>query len=154
MKYYQISFEKIEQINFSQLGPFLMDRVPKGDIIFHYIDSDENGFTVLAASAEAIVFAEENEFKEISLTQDRNVKLNKVAIDILATTRTLLRRPGDESILKNNSDLIIEMFIMLKELFDLVKIPVDYWKRFLKASEKKEGAKIKDIITNVVIPRK
>ena len=154
MKYYKISFDKMKQINFSQLGPFLMNRVPKGDLIFHYIKSDSNGFTVLAANIEAMKFAEENEFKEISLAQDKNVKLNEVAVDVLATTRTLLRRPGDETILNNNSDLIIEMHIILKELFDLVGIPVDYWKRFLTQFDKAEGAKIRKIITDMVTPYK
>lgn len=154
MKYYQISFDQMKRINFSQLGPFLMNKVPKDDIIFHYIKSDSDGFTVLAANIEAMKFAEENEFKEISLAQDKNVKLNEVAVDVLATSRTLLRRPGDESILKNNSDLIIEMYIIIKELFDLVGIPVDYWKRFLAKYDKTDGTKIRDIIINVVIPRK
>lgn len=154
MRYYQISFDQMKRINFSQLGPFLMNRVPKDDIIFHYIKSDSTGFTVLAANLEAMKFAEENEFKEILLAQDKNVKLNEVAVDVLATSRALLRRPGDETILKNNSDLIIEMYIILKELIDLVGIPVDYWQRFLAIYDKTEGAKIRDIITNVVIPHK
>ncbi|UCG02120.1 MAG: hypothetical protein JSW11_21330 [Candidatus Heimdallarchaeota archaeon] len=154
MKYYQISFDKMKQINFSQLGPFLMNRVPKDDIIFHYIKSDTDGFTVLAANVETMNFAKEHEFTEISLAQDKNVKLNEVAIDVLTTIRSFLRRPGDEAILKNNSDLIIEMYIILKELFDLIGVPVDYWKRFLAKSDKTEGGKIRDIITASVTPHK
>lgn len=144
----------MKQINFTQLGPFLLDRVPKDDIIFHYIKSDTTGFTVLAANLEAMNFAKKHEFKEISFAQDKNVKLNEVAIDVLTTTRSSLRRPGDEAILKNNSDLIIEMHIILKELIDLVGIPVDYWKRFLAKYDKQEGKKIRDIITKVVTPQK
>ncbi|MHA2245100.1 MAG: hypothetical protein ACXADY_09035 [Candidatus Hodarchaeales archaeon] len=131
-----------------------MNRVPKDDIIFHYIKSDASGFTVIATNVEAMKFAEKNEFKEIVLAQDRNVKLNEVAIDVLATSRSHLRRPGDETVLKNNSDLIIEMYIILKELFDLINIPVDYWKRFLAHFDKAEGAKIRKIITDMVTPYK
>ncbi|MFX1507320.1 MAG: hypothetical protein ACFFDC_14655 [Promethearchaeota archaeon] len=154
MKYYQISFDQMKQINFSQLGPFLMNRVPKDDIIFHYIKSDTEGFTVLAANTDAMNFAEKHEFTEISLAQDKNVKLNEVAIDVMTTIRSFLRRPGDETILKNNSDLIIEMYIILKELFDLVGVPVEYWKRFLGKFDKTDGGKIRDIITTSVIPQK
>ncbi|MFX1515308.1 MAG: hypothetical protein ACFFC6_03305 [Promethearchaeota archaeon] len=154
MKYYQISFDKMKQINFSQLGPFLMNRVPKDDIIFHYIKSDTEGFTVLAANTDAMIFAEEHEFTELSLAQDKNVKLNEVAIDVLTTIRSFLRRPGDETILKNNSDLIIEMYIILKELFDLVGVPVEYWKRFLAKFNKTEAGKIRDVITTSVTPQK
>ncbi len=46
------------------------------------------------------------------------------------------------------------MYIIIKELFDLVGIPVDYWKRFLAKYDKTDGTKIRDIIINVVIPRK
>ena len=154
MKYYQISFDLMKQINFSQLGPFLMNRVPKDDVIFHYIKSDTEGFTVLAANTEAMNFAEEHEFTELSLAQDKNIKLNEVAIDVLTTIRSFLRRPGDETILKNNSDLVIEMYIILKELFDLVGVPVEYWKRFLAKFDKTEGGKIRDVITASVTPHK
>ncbi|MFW9903777.1 MAG: hypothetical protein ACFFFH_05555 [Candidatus Thorarchaeota archaeon] len=131
-----------------------MNRVPKDDVIFHYIKSDTEGFTVLAANTNAINFAEEHKFSELSLPQDKNIKLNEVASDVLTTIRSLLRRPGDESVLKNNSDLIIEMYIILKELFDLVGIPVEYWKRFLAKFDKTEGGKIRDVITVSVTPHK
>ncbi|MHA2224736.1 MAG: hypothetical protein ACXAC8_06005 [Candidatus Hodarchaeales archaeon] len=81
------------------------------------------------------------------------MKLNRVAVDALERARSLLRRPGDEEIITNKSDLIIETYLILKTLFITIGVPVDYWKRFLAITDEESIKKIKKVINDVVVPK-
>lgn len=151
MQYYHLNFEKIKEIKFDSLGPFLLDKIEKNDRIFHYIRSGSDGYTIMATNTDAIDFAEENEFKKIKFPQDKNVKFNEIATEVLALSRSLLRRPGDEKILSNNSDIIIDMVLFLKELFILFGLPVAYWKQFINTADKEAIAKIREVISQTVM---
>ncbi len=153
MKYYNLDFDKLKDIKFESLGPFLLDRITKENNIFHFIRSDVNGYTIMASNTKAIEFADKNELTIIPFKQDKNVKLNDIAVEVLALSRSLLRTPGDEGILSNNSDLIIDMVLFLKELFILFGLPVAYWKQFIESAEKSEISKIRQIISQTVIKK-
>ncbi|MFX0085310.1 MAG: hypothetical protein ACFFAU_06525 [Candidatus Hodarchaeota archaeon] len=107
----------------------------------------------MASNTKAIEFADNNEFTIIPFNQDKNVKLIDIAVEVLALSRSLLRTPGDEGILSNNSDLIIDMVLFLKELFILFGLPVAYWKQFIESAEKSEILKIREIISQTVIKK-
>lgn len=153
MKYYNLDFDKLKEIEFESLGPFLLDRITKEQNIFHFIRSDSNGYTIMASNTKAIEFAENNEFTTMPFKQDKNVKLNDIAVEVLALSRSLLRTPGDEGILSNNSDLIIDMVLFLKELFILFGLPVAYWKQFIETADKSAISKIRQIISQTVIKK-
>jgi hypothetical protein len=105
----------------------------------------------MASNTKAIEFADNNEFTKQLYKQDKNVKLNDVAVEVLALSRSLLRTPGDEGILSNNSDLIIDMVLFLKELFILFGLPVAYWKQFIETADKSAISKIRKIISQTII---
>ncbi len=151
MKYYNLDFDKLKDIQFESLGPFLLDRIKKEGNIFHFIHSDSDGYTIMASNTKAAEFAAENEFPSVPHSQDKNVKLNKIAIEVLSLSRSLLRTPGDEGILSNNSDLIIDMTLFLKELFVLFGLPVAYWKQFIEIADKEAIAKIRKEISQVIL---
>ncbi|MHA2289526.1 MAG: hypothetical protein ACXABG_12140 [Promethearchaeota archaeon] len=151
MKYYNIDFDKLKEIKFESLGPFLLDRITKEKKVFHFIHSDTNGYTIMASNTNAIEFADNNEFTVMPFKQEKNVKLNDIAVEVLALSRSLLRAPGDEGILSNNSDLIIDMVLFLKELFILFGLPVAYWKQFIETADKSAISKIRQIISQSVI---
>ncbi|MFX0171168.1 MAG: hypothetical protein ACFE9L_04550 [Candidatus Hodarchaeota archaeon] len=148
---YRLDFDKLKEINFESLGPFLLDRIRKKEILFHFIGSDQDGYTLLAANQEAITYAQDNEFLNVPLKQDKNVKLNEIAIQVLALSRSLLRTPGDEGVLTNNSDLIIDMVLFLKELFVLFGLPVAYWKQFINSTNRKAITQIREIISQTIM---
>ncbi|MFX0184444.1 MAG: hypothetical protein ACFE95_15285 [Candidatus Hodarchaeota archaeon] len=151
MNYYRLDFEKLKGINFDRLGPFFLDRITKDDKIFHYIHSGSDGYLILASNNDAIDFALEKEFNEEPFKQDKNVKLNQIAIETLALSRSLLRTPGDERILANNSDLIIDMVLFLKELFVLFGLPVAYWKQFILFEDKEAITKVREVISQTIM---
>ena len=155
MKYYKLSFENIKKYNFLG-GVFLLDRIKSDDIEFHFvrIETGKDGYLVLAASTEAIEFAKTNKLPEELLKQERNIKVNEVAFDTLNLSRSILRSPGDEGVLTNNSDLIIEMVLFMKEFFTTFGLPVAYWKRFLKNSNKETIKKIRNMISTEVMTLK
>jgi len=153
MKYYNLDFDKLKEIQFESLGPFLLDRITKEGSIFHFIRSDSNGYTIMASNTNAFKFAAENEFPPVPYKQDKNVKLNEIAIEALNLSRSLLRTPGDEGILSNNSDLIIDMTLFLKELFILFGLPVAYWKQFIETADKEAIAKIRKVISQTILKK-
>ena len=155
MKYYKLNFENIKKYNFLG-GVFLLDRIKSDDIEFHFvrIETGKDGYLVLAASTEAIEFAKTNKLPEESLKQERNIKVNEVAFDTLNLSRSILRSPGDEGVLTNNSDLIIEMVLFMKEFFTTFGLPVAYWKRLLKNSNKETIKKIRNMISTEVMTLK
>jgi hypothetical protein len=162
LQYYHIDFEKLKEVNFESLGPFLLDRVRKKEVLFHFIRSGPEGYTILAANQGAIKYATDQEFPNIkedellkaSIKQDKNVKLNEIAIEVLSMSRSLLRTPGDEGILNNNSDLIIDMVLFLKELFSLFGLPVAYWKQFINISDDETISKIRKLVSQAIMTKK
>ena len=151
MKYYNLDFDKLKEIEFESLGPFLLDRITKEKKIFHFIRSDSNGYTLMASNTDAFEFAENNDLQPILFKQDKNVKLNDIAIEVLSLSRSLLRTPGDEGILSNNSDILIDMVLFLKELFVLFGLPVAYWKQFINSGEREAIVKVRKIITRTIM---
>jgi hypothetical protein len=151
VNYYRLDFEKLKAINFDRLGPFFLDRITKDDKIFNYIHSGSDGYLILASNNDAIDFALDKEFNEEPFKQDKNVKLNQIAIETLALSRSLLRTPGDERILANNSDLIIDMVLFMKELFVLFGLPVAYWKQFILSEDKEAITKIREVISQTIM---
>ncbi|MHA2305952.1 MAG: hypothetical protein ACXACU_11215 [Candidatus Hodarchaeales archaeon] len=151
MKYYNLDFDKLKEIQFESLGPFLLDRIRKEGSIFHFIRSDSTGYTIMASNPKAFEYAAENEFPSVPFKQEKNVKLNEIAIEVLNLSRSLLRTPGDEGILSNNSDLIIDMSLFLKELFVLFGLPVAYWKEFIEVADKEAIAKIRKVISQIIL---
>ena len=151
MKYYNLDFDKLKEIQFESLGPFLLDRITKEGSNFHFIRSDSSGYTIMASNPKAFEFASKNEFPSIPFKQDKNVKLNEIAIEVLSLSRSLLRTPGDEKILSNNSDLIIDMSLFLKELFVLFGLPVAYCKQFIEIADKESIGKIRKIISQTIL---
>ena len=153
MKYYNLDFDKLKETQFESLGPFLLDRIRKEGSIFHFIRSDSIGYIIMASNPKAFEFAKKNEFPSVPFKQDKNVKLNEIAIEVLNLSRSLLRAPGDEMILSNNSDLIIDMSLFLKELFILFGLPVAYWKQFIETADKEAIKKIRQVISQTILKK-
>lgn len=145
MKYYKLSYDDIKEFNFLG-GVFLLDRIRSEESNYHFIKTIDGGYEILAADQDAVEFASDNGFDEISLKQEKNIKINEVAFDTLSLSRSILRSPGDEKILTNNSDVIIEMVILLKELFTIFGLPVAYWKQFLRSPNKEIVTQIRNSI--------